>query len=128
MSWQADIYAAVQASNALVALIGNRFSWDIADGSTVAPYLVAQAISGSGTTDHGGKRELSFPLIQITAWAATKAAAIAVIATVKNELEGINLPGPANVSLAYAGEQSTYDRESKLYGEIIEFRASCNTN
>lgn len=128
MSYQSDIFAAIQASAALTALIGQRFSWDVADGSTPTPYLVAQTISGSGETDLSGERNLAFPLVQFTAWSISKAEAIQVIATLKAELEGINLPGGSNVSLGYAGENSTYDRDTQFYGELIDYRISANTN
>jgi hypothetical protein len=129
MSYQADIFAAIQGNSALTTRIGDRFSWDAADGDQATPpYLVAQTISGGGETDHAGDREWSFPLIQFTAWARSKADAIEIIATLRSELEGHDLPGESIVSLAYANEQSTRDTESRLYGEIIDFRASCLTN
>lgn len=128
MSWQSDINDAIEASAPLAALIGDRFSWDIADGTTATPYLVAQVISSDGETDFDGNRDVAFPLIQFTAWSPSKAQAIAVMDTFGDELEGRNLPGDANISLGYAGEQSTYDRDTKFYGEIREYRASTNTN
>ena len=128
MSWQSDIFDAIQGSSALTELIGDRFSWDIADGSTVTPYLVAQVVSGSGATDFSGDRSTVFPLVQFSVWATGKAAAIAIIATLKSELEGKNLPGANNVSLGYSGENSTYDRTTKLYGEIIDYRISALSN
>lgn len=129
MSWQSDITAAVTGSSALTTLIGDRFSWDVADGTqAAAPFLVAQVISADGETDFSGVRSLVFPLIQFTAWATSKEQAIGIIATLAREIEGRNLPGDNNVSLGYAGEQSTRDPQTKLYGEIIDYRASANSN
>lgn len=128
MSWQSDIFDAIQGNAALTELIGDRFSWDIADGSTATPYLVAQVVSGSGETNFDGNRPDVFPLIQLTAWATGKASAIAIIATLKSEIEGKDLPGANNVSLGYSGENSTYDRTTRLYGEIIDYRISALSN
>lgn len=128
MSYQSDIFIAIRSSAALTALIGDRFAWDIMDGTIATPYLVAQTISGGGETTHEGDREWSFPTIQFSAWSPSKAQAIEVIATLRREIEGVELPGQSSVSLGYAGEQSNYDSETKFYGEILELRASTLTN
>ena len=128
MSYQSDIYDAVIASTSLAALIGDRFAWDIADGTTATPYIVAQTISADGETDHDGTRTWSFPLIQFSCWAATKAQAIAVMAAFRAALEGVTLPGTSHVSLSYSGEQSSRDPETRLFGELMDYRASTLTN
>lgn len=128
MSYQSDIFDAIQASAALTALIGDAFFWDVADPAPTGPYIVAQVISGNGETDFDGDRSISFPLIQFSAWAKTKTAAIDLASTLRREMEGRNLPGESNVSLGYSGEGSTYERDTKLFGESIDYRASTNTN
>ena len=122
-SFQSDIFDAINDSVAISALIGERFFWDVADGGTPPPYLVAQVVSGDGITDHDGERPVSASLVQFTVWANGKAEAINVIATVKSELEGVALTGSSNTSLLYAGEQSTRDPDTRLFGEILELRA-----
>jgi hypothetical protein len=124
MSYHTDIYDAILASAALAAVIGDRFSWDVADGDTLAPYLVGQTVSGNGQTCHDGSRELEFPLVQFTAWAPTKVEALNLMRVFQQELEGIELPGASNTSLSYAGEQSTRDPQTKLFGEIRDYRIS----
>ncbi|GAA5124665.1 DUF3168 domain-containing protein [Luteolibacter yonseiensis] len=128
MSYQSDIYEAIKASAPLTALIGDRFFWDVADSSTTTPYIVAQTVSNDGETDFDGFRDVSFPLIQFSAWAKTKQDAIEIMSKFRTGLEGRNLPGASDVSLSFAGEQSTRDPVTKLYGEIIDYRASTNTN
>ena len=128
MSYQSDINAAIADDAPLTALIGTGFSWDIADPETSPPYLIAQTISSDGTTDFDGNREVSFPLVQFTAWATGKASAIAIISALKTAIEGFDLPGDSNASLSYAGENSTRDPQTKLYGESVDYRVSCNTN
>lgn len=128
MSYQSDIFTAIQADAPLAALIGSRFFWDIADGSAAAPYLVASVVSGKGENDLSGVRNLTFPLVQMNAWGPGKAALIAIISALRTAIEGRNLPGSSNISLSYAGEHSSYDPDTKYFGEIIEFRASSNTN
>lgn len=127
MSYEADIYAVVQATSALTTLIGTRFFWDIADGSAVAPYIVAQTISDSGETDHDGDRSISFPLIQFSCWAKTKVEALAVMAAFKTAMEGVTLAGSSATSLSFAGQNSSYDRDTKLYGQIHDYRAAITT-
>jgi hypothetical protein len=125
MSYQADIYAAVLASGTISELIGDRFSWDIADADTLAPYIVAQTISDDGETPLDGTRELAFPSIQFACWASTKAEAIAIMAAWKTEMEGIDLPGDAGVSLGFSSQNSSYDTATRLFGEICDYKASC---
>lgn len=124
MSYQADIYNAILAAAPVTAIIGDRFSWDIADGAVATPYLVAQTISVDGQADFTGGREWAFPLVQLTAWAPGKADCIAVIEAVRGALEGREIPGTGSTSASFAGSQSTYDRETRLFGEILELRLS----
>ena len=124
MSYQSDIFDAIQASSAITALIGNRLFWDIADGDAIAPYAVAQTVSVSGETDLRGRRNVEFPLIQFSFWAKTKAEVIAISSAFKTAMEGRNLPGTSDTSLGFSGQHSTYESESRLFGEIMEYRAS----
>lgn len=128
MSYQSDISDAIQASAPLMALVGDRVSWDIADGTTVAPFLVLQTISPVGENTHDGDRSLCFDLIQISIWATGKSAALAIASTIKTEIEGQTLAGDSEVALSYAGGSSSYDVQTKLFGEIIEYRVSAFTN
>jgi len=127
MSYQSDIADAIAASPQLVALIGTRFSWDVADGATVPPYLVAQTVSGNSETTHDGDRSLTFPLVQFSCWAKTKASALAVMAAFKANLEGTELDGASNVSLTYSGENSSHDPETNLFGQLVDYRVSAYT-
>jgi hypothetical protein len=128
MSYQRDIYEAVMASGDLVDLIGDRFSWDIADPSTATPYIVAQTISDSSETAFDGVRGVSMPLIQISCWATTKAESIAVMKKFKHDMEGVELNGSSGTSLGFSGENSSYDSASKLFGTIYDYRASVTNN
>lgn len=130
MSYQIDIDAAILANEPLASAIfksealGHGFFWDIADGSMTVPYIVAQTISDQGTGDLSGVRDMEFPLIQFSCWAATKQAAVALTRLLKTAIEGQNLPGDSNTSLGYAGTLSNFDPETGLYAELIEYRAS----
>ena len=128
MSYESDINNAIMAADDLTALIGDRFSWDIADASTVAPYIVAQTISDGTETDLGGSRNMAMPLIQFSCWAKTKAEARAVMRQFKADMEGIELPGDSGVSLGFSNENSTYDSQTKLFGLIYDYRASVANN
>ena len=128
MSIETDINNAILNSGQLAVLIGGRFSWDIAESSTVAPFLVAQTISSDSETTHDGDRSLSFPLIQFSCWAKTKDQAIAIMSAFKTEMEGQTLPGANHVTLTHAGENSSYDTETKLFGILVDYRASAFTN
>lgn len=128
MSWQSDIFDALQASEELTDMIGDRVSWDIADGSTATPYLVLQAISGTADTDYQGGREITNTLVQVTCWSPSKAEVIAVTSALRDVLEIPELPGDSLTSCIYAGENSTYDSDTRFYGEITDYRAIHNTN
>lgn len=126
MSYQAEIRAAVLATAEITELAGDRFFWDIADASAVAPYIVAQTISDNGDTDLGGDRGITFPLIQFSFWAATKETALALYDAFRRNLEGIQLPGETSTALVFAGEHSSYDDVTRLFGHIAEYRAPTN--
>ena len=127
MSYQEDIVTAILADAPLTALIGTRIFADAADAKQPGSYLVYQTISVSGETLFDGTRDVKFPLVQFTAWAASKAAAIAITKALATAIEGRDLPGDSNASLSFSNEQSTRDPQTKLFGEIIEFRVSCNS-
>ena len=128
MSYQSDIIAALTTDSGVSGIIGDRVFADVADGSTVTPYLVYQVISTGGETTHDGNRNLDFPSVQFSAWADTKAAAIALASAVNAALDGQTIDGESNLSLTFSDQHGTHDSESNLYGEIIEFRGACNRN
>ena len=127
MSYETDINDAVLSSPLLSDLIDDRFSWEFADGETVAPFIVAQTISTDGETTHDGAREISFPLIQFSCWGRTKIEAISMRDALKRDLEGITLPGSSETTLIFQASNSTRDQDTKLYGEIIDYLASSYT-
>lgn len=124
MSYESDITAFILASPSLAAVIGDRFFWDIADGTTATPYVVAQTVSDDGETPHDGRRGASFPTIQFSCWATTKAAAVNLGELLRRELEGVQLPGDSFCSLSFQNRVSTYDTTTRLFGIQIDFRAS----
>lgn len=124
MNYIEDITNAILASDPITDIIGDRFSWDIADGETVAPYVVAQQISDSSTGDLSGVHDIAFPLIQFSCWAKTKTEAITLAETLRTGIGHMTLNGPSLTSLNFAGRNSTFDDETGLFGDIIEFRAS----
>jgi hypothetical protein len=128
MSYQSDIFDAIKADAPLTALIGSRFFWDIADGDALPPFVVASVITTTGETAFDGTRNVIFPLVQFIAWGTGKAQIIGVIRQLRLAIEGKNLPGASNVSLGFTNENSSFDEETGFFGELIEYRASSNTN
>jgi len=128
MSYQANIYTALAANATLAGLVATRIFPDVADGTAVAPYIVYQVVSTAGETPHDGDRNLEFPLIQFSCWAQSKAGAIALASAVNNVLDGKTLAGSSNVSLQFSNQFGTYESDTKLFGEILEYRAATTTN
>ena len=128
MSYQSDIYGSLTSCLPLMVLATGGVFWDVADGSTAPPYLIIQTISGNSETSFDGDRSLCFDLIQITAWAKPKSAVVEIAAILRRDIEARTLPGTSQATLIYTGGQSTYDPETKLSGEIIEYRVSAFTN
>jgi len=128
MSWQSDIVTAILTDSAVCAIIGENVFADVAPGSTPAPYIVYQQISDGSETTLDGKRPVIFPLVQFSCWAATKAGAIDLVSKLRTAIEGKNLVGESNVSLGFSNQFSTRDQQTKLFGEIVDYRVSCNSN
>jgi len=122
MSYQSDTYTALTGSSAITALVSSRIYADVADGSASTPYLVYQFISAGGETTHDGERDTEFPLIQLTAWATSKASAIAIADAVRNLLEGNTIAGDSASSFQHSNRFGTYEDDTKLFGEILEYR------
>lgn len=128
MSYQANIYTALSGNSTLAALVSTRIFPDVADGTATAPYVVYQVISTSGETTHDGEREIEFPLVQFTAWAATKASAIQIASIINGIFDGNTIAGSSNASFQFSNQFGTYESDTKLFGEILEYRAAANTN
>lgn len=122
MSYQSDTYTALTGSSAITALVSTRIYADVADGSAAPPYLVYQFISAGGETAHDGERDTEFPLIQLTAWATSKASAIAIADAVRTLLEGNTIAGESASSFQHSNRFGTYEDDTKLFGEILEYR------
>jgi hypothetical protein len=128
MSYEADIYGALIADAGISALVSDRVYWDCADGDTSPPFIVLQTISNTGETAFDGSRDNQFPLVQFTAWAGTKAETIQLRNAIRSAIEGVELDGDSQTSLGYSNDLSTYDQQTKLFGAIIDYRVSTNTN
>ena len=128
MSWQSEIQSALLANAGIAALVGTRIYADIADGTTAAPYIVWQVIATRGETTHDGARGIEFPLIQVSCWAATKAQAIALASAVDDALNGNTISGAHGVTFTFSDQSGTYESDTKLFGEILEFNAATTTN
>ena len=128
MSYQSDIHNALSNAAAITAIVGSRIFADVADGSTTAPYLVFQFISTDSQNTHDGSRDVEFPLIQINCWATGKAAAITLANAVAAALDGKTIAGTSQCSFQFSNRFGTYESDTKLFGEILEYRASSITN
>jgi len=128
MSFQEDIFTALSYDSGVTSIVGDRIFADVADGTTAAPYLVYQVISTGGTTPQDGIRNLEFPTVQFSAWANTKAQAIAIASAVNELFDGKTQPGSSAIKLLFSDQSGVYESETNLFGETLEFRGVCNRN
>jgi len=128
MSYQSDIYTALTGNAPLAAVVSTRIFPDIADQTTVAPYIVYYISSTSGETTHDGERTIEFPQITFTVWAKTKAQAISTSVLLDSILDGNTLAGTSEISMIFSNRSGTYDPATKLFGEILEYSAVANIN
>lgn len=128
MSWQSDIVSAILGDAALAAIVSENVFADVAPGSATAPYIVYQQVSETGDTTFDGIRNVTFPLVQFACWSPTKTGAIELASKLRASIEGRNIEGDSNASLGFSNQTSTRDQQTKLFGEIIDYRVSCFTN
>lgn len=128
MSFQSDLYDHIANDQSINAIVGVNVYSDVADSAAVAPFIVYQVIATDGTTPLTGTRGICFPVIQISIWAATKTQAVSLAAIVDRSLDGIQVHGESGLSLGFSGQSGTFDAESRLFGEIMEYKGSCITN
>ena len=128
MSYQSDMLTALSATAGIASLVGSRIFADVADGSAITPYLVYQTVSTGSEPTHDGLREIEFPSIQFSCWAKTKAAAIALASAVNAALDGNTITGSSNLTFQFSNQFGQYESDTKLFGEILEYRASSITN
>jgi len=128
MSWQSDIVKAILTDSALCAIIGEKVFADVAAGNATAPFIVYKQVSDSSDTAFDGSRTVSFPLVQFSCWSPTKSGAIELASKLRQAIEGRNLEGDSNASLGFSNHISMRDQQTKLFGEMIDYRVSCLTN
>jgi hypothetical protein len=128
MSYQSDIMTALAAASTITSIVGTRIFADVADGSAAAPYLTFQTITTGGETTHDGVREIEFPMIQFNCWAKGKADAIALASALNALMDGNTLAGTSGVTFQFSNQFGTYESDTKLFGEILEYRTSTKTN
>lgn len=128
MSWQADIITKIAATSSLVSILSDRVFADVASNETQPPYLVYQTITTGGEATHDGDRSLELPTIQFTAWSKTKAQAIDIISRLNAALDGKTLSGQSGITMLWRDQHGQWDEESRLFGEIAEYKAIAKTN
>jgi hypothetical protein len=128
MSYQSDLTTALSAASTITAIVGTRIYADVADGSAAAPYLVWQVISTGGETTHDGGREIEEPLIQFSCWGTSKESVIALASALNVVIDGNTISGASGLTFQFSNQFGTYESDTNLFGEILEYRASCITN
>ena len=98
MSWQSDIVSAIKADAPVASLIGAKVFADIAPGNAKAPFIVYQSISDGSNTTFDGIRNVIFPLVQFSCWAATKSGAIDLSSKLSAAIEGQTIAGGSDLS------------------------------
>jgi hypothetical protein len=125
MSWHEDLVAAIHADGVLRGIIAERIFADVAPGEAEAPLIVYQQVSETGETTFDGRRDVTFPLVQFSCWAATKLGAVDLAAALSRCIEGRNLPGLSGTSLGFSNGESTRDQQTKLFCERLDYTVSC---
>jgi Protein of unknown function (DUF3168) len=96
---------------------------DVAPEGTDKPYITYQAIGGQDSrlldNTHAGMRNT---LMQINAWATTRAEALSLIRQVEDALAA----SPAMLARTVGDSISTYEEDTKLYGSIQRFSIWAN--
>lgn len=128
MSYQSDIMTALLADETVSGLVGTRIFADIADGTAAAPFVVYSIPSTDGETCQDGTREVEFPSVQFSIYAATKADAITIADAIDLALDGQELAGTSGTSLQFSNRFGQYESDTKLFGEVLEYRASVKSN
>lgn len=125
MSLESDIKNAITGDETVSGMIGSRFAWDVIYGTRAeAPYIVAQIVSEDSDTTHDGAAGASFPLIQFSCWAKTRESARALGAALRALLVGQTISGTSAASFSFANRTSAHDPQTRLFGELIDMRAS----
>jgi len=60
--------------------------------------------------------------VQFSCWASTKAGAVALGNAVAATLDGKTISGTSAASFQFSNRFGEYEQDTKLYGEILEFR------
>lgn len=80
------------ATAGLSALVGTRIHWDLAPQGTGLPFVVLTLVSSRPMYVHGGRAGLTPHLVQLDAYAETKAAAKEVSRALADAVEALGPP------------------------------------
>lgn len=111
MTVEADIYKALQA------LVGGRAYPDVAPFPAVRPYLTYQQVGGQPLNFMAGIPNKRNGRFQISAWADTRPAAMAII----RQAEDLMRQAAALNATTEGGAVGMYDEETKLFGARQDF-------
>lgn len=112
MSAETDLYAALAASTALAALVGNRVYPDAIPEDQAPPAVVYQRANTSPVTTIGGQTLAEEVRFSITSWARTRATADAAGDAIIAALDTVSTP--------YADRSAGIDTETGLFATSVE--------
>lgn len=102
--------------------VGTRIHPTLAPTNQTKPYIIYEEISTEGQTALDGPSGVEFPLVQFTVWDGKRNTARDIRKSLRTILEGNLLPGPHEVVATFSNQYLFYDKETKSFGALVEFR------
>lgn len=94
--------------------IGITFYPDVAPQGVASPYLTYQAVGGQDVNDMSGAADLENARMQVSAWATTRAGAIAAMRAARTAMVAAG-------ALPIGSPVSVWESDTKLYGSRLDF-------
>jgi hypothetical protein len=113
----AKLYTVLSTAAGVTAIVGNRIYPDKLPQTPVYPAVVYQGIAGMRENDLKGYAGLENPLMQVDAWATTKAGA----AVLTDAIIAAVCAATTFSAIVPNVPQYTWDDEVEKYRSIIEF-------
>lgn len=133
-SYEDDIFAALttpseegdQPVDQLLLHQERRIHASLAPTNQKMPYTVYEEITTESETAFDGPSGVDHPLVQFTTYSKNRNEARNLRKLIRTILEGNLLPGPHGVVATFSNQYFLYDKETKSFGALVEFRLHLN--
>jgi hypothetical protein len=124
--WEDDLFSHITGNSSVAERLIKRIFPMVAPADAAYPYAVYQEVTTDSDTAHDGPQQLDHVTWQITVWSKSWTEAKGIRKILRGALEGVSIPGNAQIVPTFNNQYPTWDSVAKAHGAILELRLHLN--